>query len=148
MGFKPGQSGNPGGRPAGGSNQLTAKLRQIMSKETPAIVRKLCKDARDGDRVAANLVLRFAPRARVIGGFEFAMPSIASAADVPAAILLVLGRMSEGQLTAAEGGALIAGLRAYTEAALGAGHEQRLQEIETRLGLASPVSGNGHWAEQ
>lgn len=54
--WKPGQSGNPAGRPKGVRDRRTI-LRQMLEPELPAILRKLVEQAKDGDASAAGLLL-------------------------------------------------------------------------------------------
>lgn len=53
--FKKGQSGNPTGRPAGIPSP-TAKLRNVISDDLPAIIATLVEKAKDGDISAAALL--------------------------------------------------------------------------------------------
>lgn len=64
MAFKPGQSGNPAGKPKGAKHKLTI-LREQIAEHVPAIITRLVQAARDGDVQAANLLLsRALPPAR------------------------------------------------------------------------------------
>lgn len=53
--WKPGESGNPRGRPPGRGQ--VAELREAIAKHTPAIIRKLVVQAKAGDTAAARLLL-------------------------------------------------------------------------------------------
>ncbi|MFK7912114.1 MAG: DUF5681 domain-containing protein [Akkermansiaceae bacterium] len=54
--FKPGQSGNPNGRPKGTRNRYTRYRKQIEA-HVPDIIEKLVKMAMDGDIAAARVLL-------------------------------------------------------------------------------------------
>ncbi len=56
MPFKPGQSGNPNGRPPG-PLPATARLRQSISESIPEIINTLVNLAKAGDVAAAKLLL-------------------------------------------------------------------------------------------
>lgn len=70
MGQKPGQTGNPNGRPTGSQNKVTAQLKDIMTK--------FCNDYLTGDfqadfqamsetdrvKVSVDLVKHFVPKAK------------------------------------------------------------------------------------
>lgn len=54
-GWKPGQSGNPAGRPKGVSE--VGKIRAAIAARVPEILKKLIEQALDGDTSAARLLL-------------------------------------------------------------------------------------------
>lgn len=53
--FKPGQSGNPNGRPRG--TGAAARIRSDIAEHVPGIIAKLAEQALDGDTTAARLLL-------------------------------------------------------------------------------------------
>ena len=56
--WKPGQSGNPKGRPPGqGEAGTAAKLRRAIAEHVPAIVERLVDQAMGGDVGACRLLL-------------------------------------------------------------------------------------------
>jgi hypothetical protein len=64
-GWKPGQSGNPKGRPAGSRNRVTIVALAAMEEGADAIARKVVGMAKAGDMSAARLVLeRLVPPAK------------------------------------------------------------------------------------
>ncbi len=56
MPFKPGQSGNPNGRPRGQTDKRRT-LRQLIEAEAPALVQTAIDLAKDGDVAALRLLL-------------------------------------------------------------------------------------------
>jgi Family of unknown function (DUF5681) len=63
--FRPGQSGNPAGRPAGKPNRATALLDAIGDVDLQEIVGKIVEKAKGGDLAAAKMILdRVAPPAK------------------------------------------------------------------------------------
>ena len=56
-GFKPGQSGNPAGRPKGARHRTTMAIEALLEGEGEAITRKAIEAAKAGDMVAIRLVL-------------------------------------------------------------------------------------------
>ncbi|MEF8718237.1 MAG: DUF5681 domain-containing protein [Candidatus Accumulibacter necessarius] len=64
-GWKPGQSGNPKGRPRGSRNRVTLVALAAMEEGADAIARKVVDMAKEGDMSAARLVLeRLVPPAK------------------------------------------------------------------------------------
>ena len=55
--FKPGQSGNPAGRPKGARHASTLAIEALLDGEGEAITRKAIEAAKAGDMVAIRLVL-------------------------------------------------------------------------------------------
>lgn len=54
--FKPGQSGNPKGKPRG-TKHASTKLRDVIAADLPSIVGTLVSRAKDGDVQAASVLL-------------------------------------------------------------------------------------------
>lgn len=55
--FKPGQSGNPNGRPRGKRNKATMMALQLLEGEASALTRKAIEEALSGNMVALRLCL-------------------------------------------------------------------------------------------
>ena len=63
--FRPGQSGNPSGKPKGARNRLTLACEALLEGEGEALTRKAIELALDGDTVALRLCLdRICPPAK------------------------------------------------------------------------------------
>jgi hypothetical protein len=93
--WKPGQSGNPNGRPPGSSE--LAHLRASIAKRVPEILERLAHLAADGDVQAARLLL------------ERVLPPLKSV-EVPVEVALAEGSLTDQArllLSAAAGGALL-----------------------------------------
>ncbi|MCB2036225.1 MAG: hypothetical protein KDF56_04850 [Ottowia sp.] len=101
--WKPGQSGNPKGRPKG--TGAVAKLRDAIKVHVPAIVERLTAQALDGDVQAARLLL------------ERTVPPL-KAMEQPQALALpdgtlteqgraVLAAVADGELAPGQGAALV-----------------------------------------
>tara|TARA_R110000822_G_scaffold307176_1_gene433998 strand:+ start:12354 stop:12794 length:441 start_codon:yes stop_codon:yes gene_type:complete len=93
--WKPGQSGNPGGRPPG--TGLSGELRRAIADRAPAIVQSLIKQAEGGDVQAARALLdRIVPPLKasaapvIVAGLTAGTPLERAAATLSAA--------GEGQL--------------------------------------------------
>lgn len=55
--FKPGQSGNPGGRPIGARNKVRGQVLKLMDEKLIAVLRTVALLAETGDMNAARLFL-------------------------------------------------------------------------------------------
>ena len=120
--WKPGQSGNPKGRPAGETE--TQKLRAAMGKHVPEIIAQLVTAARAGDMQAARLILeRVLPPMRAI--------------EQPQPIALPNGTLTDqgrAVLAAVAAGDLAPGQGAQLLAAIGTlGKVAELDELATRI---------------
>lgn len=97
--FRPGQSGNPGGRRAGTLNRVSVLVQRLMDDDAEAVILALIEAAKGGDVGAIKLVLeRVAPlpRNRPV---QFAAPVIETAADLGTAMGTVLQSVAAGELT-------------------------------------------------
>lgn len=101
-------AGNPG-RPKGARNKVTVLAEKLMADEAEAIVRSVVDAARNGDMVAAKLVLeRLAPvrRGRPV---TLDLPEVRTAEDVFAAMSATISAMADGDITPEEA-AVVAGV--------------------------------------
>jgi hypothetical protein len=139
--WKKGQSGNPHGRrPAGFAT--VEKLRGVLAKDLPDIIKSVVAKAKEGDLGAAKLVL------------ERVLPPV-KAIDMPVLLDPLTGSLTEqgaGILRAMADGALAPGQAAQLLGALGAQAKimevdelaRRLSELERKMddraGTAEPVT--------
>jgi hypothetical protein len=116
--FKPGQSGNPRGRPIGARNAATVAMEALLDNESDALTRKAIELAKDGDLQALRLCLERILPPRKDRPVTFTLPTIASAKDALSALSALLTAVSTGELTpseAAEVGKLVDGYVKATE---------------------------------
>jgi len=107
--FKPGQSGNPAGRPVGARNKATLMAERLMAEDVEAITNAVIVAAKEGDMVAARLVLdRIAP-VRKGRAIRLDLPKVETAADVLKAIGATVQAMAAGEVTPEEA-AIVAGV--------------------------------------
>lgn len=116
-GWKPGQSGNPNGRPPGSSE--VGRLRAAISEHLPAIIAQLVEKACGGDTQAARLLLeRVLPPVKAIEATV--MLELAPDASLTDQGEAIMRAVATGTLAPGQAGALLAGL----------GSIARLKEVE------------------
>ena len=129
--FKPGQSGNPAGKPKGARNASTLALEALLDGESAALTRKAIELAKNGDLQALRLCLERILPSRKDRPVTFALPPINSAKDALGALSALLTAVSTGELTpseAAEVGKLVDGYVKATETNELAGRIERLEK--------------------
>ncbi|SHJ24380.1 DUF5681 domain-containing protein [Wenxinia saemankumensis] len=118
-------AGNPG-RPAGARHKTTRAVEELLDGEAEALTRKAVEMALGGDATAMRLCLERIAPARKDSPITFTIPDAAEAKDAGELAKAVLASVASGELTPAEGGAVMAlvdGLRRTLE----------MTEIEARL---------------
>ena len=100
--FKPGQSGNPYGRPHGSRNKATLALEALLDGEGEAVTRKAIEKALEGDTAALRLCLERIYPPRKSRPIALALPKIETPDDISKAQGTVIGAMAVGDITPEE----------------------------------------------
>ncbi|NNM55852.1 DUF5681 domain-containing protein [Acidocella sp.] len=130
--FKPGQSGNPAGKPRGSRHRVTMLAEKLMSDDAEAIVKAVLDAAQKGDMSAARLVLdRIAP-ARKGSVVMLDLPPVSDAAGVTQALAAVVQAMAAGEIAPDEAQAVSAVLEGQRRAIETVELERRIAELENR----------------
>lgn len=126
--WKPGESGNPQGRPKGTGE--VAQLRQAIAEHVPAILAQLVEAAKGGDVQAARLLLErvCAP----LKAAEQATPVQLAGETLTDKGHSVIGAVEEGALAPSQGAALIAALGQLARVAEVDELEARIAALEAR----------------
>ena len=125
-GWKPGQSGNPKGRPPGSRNRVTLVALAAMEEGAAAIAKKIVEMAKQGDMSAARLVLeRLVPPAKERPIF-LDLPDTSSADGVAQAQAAILQAVAIGDLLPGEAATLAGIVEARRKAV-------ETQELEARI---------------
>jgi hypothetical protein len=126
--WKPGQSGNPAGRPPGSGE--VAKLRAAIREQLPSIIEKLTEQAAAGDVGAARLLLeRVVPPIKAAEeAAPIALPD-ASLTDQGRAVVAAAGA---GDLAPGQAAQLLSGLAALAKLIETDELERRIAELEAR----------------
>jgi len=129
--FKPGQSGNPRGRPKGSRHKTTLAIEQLLDGEAEEITRKAIEKAKEGDITALRLCLdRLAP-SRKDRHIEFNLPKMEKAGDAANASAAIVEAASSGELTPSEAAELLKIIESYARTLQTCDFEERLERLET-----------------
>lgn len=133
--WKPGQSGNPKGKPKGTRNRATMIALAAMEGELDAIVKHIIKAAKMGDMVAARLVVDKLIPAAKDRPVRINLPQITDVTTCNAAQAQITAFVASGDLLPSEGEAL-AGLVDHQRRALETTEfAKRLEAIEEKLNI-------------
>lgn len=130
--WKPGQSGNPSGKPKGCKNHATRAAQALIDGQAGALVRKAIELALAGDGPVLRAVLDRLCPAKRDAPILVTLPKIESAADLPAVTAAVIEAVAKGQLTPSEAAALAGLVETHRKALEIANIEVRLAALEGR----------------
>jgi hypothetical protein len=131
-GWKPGQSGNPKGRPRGSRNRVTLVALAALEEGAEAVARKIVDMAKIGDMSAARLVLeRLVPPAKERPIF-LALPDTGSAQGIAEAQAAILQAVAAGELLPGEAATLAGIVEARRKAVETQELEQRIAALEVK----------------
>ena len=132
--WKPGESGNPAGKPRGTRCKATVAAQALLDGESEALTRKAVDLALAGDMTALRLCLERIVPPRKDSPILVELPSMENAADIPAAMSSILAAVAAGELSPSEGTA-VAGLVELNRRAL------ETSELEQRIAALEKVKG-------
>jgi hypothetical protein len=131
--FKPGESGNPNGRPRGARNKTTLAVEALLDGEADAITRKAIELAKAGDGAALRMCMdRIAP-ARKDNPVQFDLPKMEKAADAVTAAGAIAAAVAAGDITPQEAGEFSKLVDSFTRAITTTEVAERLTAIERQL---------------
>jgi Family of unknown function (DUF5681) len=128
--FKPGQSGNPAGKPKGTRNKVTRAIEALLDGEGEALTRKAVELAKEGDIAALRLCIDRLVPPRRDRPVSFDLPNIDSARDAASAISAMIRAVSVGDLTPVEASDVARLLDAYVKAFEAAELAERVVRLE------------------
>ncbi|WP_153146433.1 DUF5681 domain-containing protein [Dechloromonas sp. H13] len=131
--FKPGQSGNPAGRPKGCRNKATQTVIALMEGAGEQIVQSVIRAAQAGDLAAAKMVIdRLAPplRERPVNLPDF--PDTNCIAGINRVSQIILESVASGELTPGEAATLSAIVEARRKAL-------ETQQLSERIGTLEKI---------
>jgi hypothetical protein len=128
--FKPGQSGNPAGKPKGTRAAIYAQLDGLAAAAGPEILQALVDKAKEGDARAADILLRRAWPERKGRPLRFSMPELSGPAGLVEAMSAVTAGVANGDLTPDEATAIASVVEIHRKVIVAEDHEARLQALE------------------
>ena len=131
-GWPKGTSGNPAGKPKGARHRITLMAERLMEDDAEAVVQSVITAAKNGDMVAARLVLERIAAPRKGRTVAFDLPPVQSAQDMVPAVAAVVQAVAEGELTPGEGQEIAAVLETQRKAIETADLERRIAALEAR----------------
>lgn len=132
--WKPGQSGNPAGRPKGALNATTRVVQALLDGDAEEIVRKAIEMAKSGDGPVLRAVLERIAPARKDNPVAIELPAVETAADAKRASAAVLASVAAGDITPGEGQAVMALLTAHRAIVETEDLEARIAALEAKGG--------------
>jgi len=129
--WKPGQSGNPAGRPKGIPNPQ-ARLRKLIDVE--ALIKRLSESAAKGNTRAAELLLdRALPPLRAVAE-PVQMPGLADAATLTAKAEAIVSLVADGKISPDVGTAMLGAIGQLAKAA-------EIDELARRIAALEEAHG-------
>lgn len=130
--FKPGQSGNPAGKPAGARNKATRLILALMEDGAKEITEAVISAAKNGDLTAAKIVIeRIAPplRERPV---SLDLPDTSTAAGCADAQNAILQAIASGDLLPGEAQTISGIVESHRKAIETIELEQRIAALEAK----------------
>jgi hypothetical protein len=130
--FKPGQSGNPAGKPKGARNKTTLAMEAILEADAEGLTKKLLALANGGDMTAMRICMDRLYPARRDRAVTFALPKIDKAEDLTKATQAIMEAVSTGELTPLEADAVSRTVEAHVKAIEVTDLVHRLEALEAK----------------
>lgn len=128
--WKPGQSGNPKGKPAGARNKATVAVLALMEQGAKEITEAVVAAAKAGDLTAARMILdRLTPIAKE-RPVSLALPDTDTAEGISAAQQAIVRAVASGDLLPGEGATLSGIVEARRKAIETLQLDQRITALE------------------
>jgi hypothetical protein len=136
--FKPGQSGNPAGRPKGLRNRATLAVEALLDGEAEGLTRKAIELGLGGDMAALRLCLDRITPPRKDRHIAFGLPSMNEPADAAKGLSAIVAAVASGDLTPSEATELTRLVESFARVLETVDHEERLRALEGKMGNGKP----------
>lgn len=131
--WRPGESGNPRGKPKGTKHKATQMAEALINGQAEEIIQTAVRQALAGDGPLLRAMLdRLAP-AKKDSPIRIALPPLTQASDCPRATGVILEAVATGDLTPAEGQAVAGLVEAHRKSLETQEIESRVQALEAVL---------------
>lgn len=134
--WKPGQSGNPAGKPKGTRHPALVALDRIGEDAAAGILRAVVVSAKAGDLRACEIILARLWPIRKGRPVRLALPDIRTGADLARALATVVAATAAGNITPEEASAVAGVLEMQGRALEHAELENRIAALEAALEAA------------
>ena len=131
--FKPGQSGNPAGKPKGTRNATTLALETLLDGQAQALTQKAIDVALTGDIPALRLCLDRILPPRKDSPVAFGLPEMKKVDDAVPAMGALVKAVGQGDLTPTEAGELTKMVQAFAKIIETAELEDRVRKLEEAI---------------
>ena len=131
--FKPGQSGNPAGKPKGTRNATTLALEAMLDGQASALTQKAINLALAGDMAALRLCLDRILPPRKDSPVAFDLPEMKTLNDAVPAMGALVKAVGQGDLTPTEAGELTKMVQAFAKIIETAELEERVRKLEEAI---------------
>lgn len=129
--FKPGQSGNPKGRPQGSRNKATLAMEALLEADANAIAEKCIEKAKEGDMAAIRLCMDRLYPPRKDSPIFFEIPQMETAADAVRVMASVMAALASGDITPSEAQAVAGIVETFRRTIETSELEARISELES-----------------
>lgn len=130
--FKPGQSGNPKGRPQGSRNKVTLACSELLDGEAEKLTRKCVEKALEGDMQALRLCMDRIIPPRKDAPVTFEVPLMEAAGDAVPVIAAVFSALAAGHITPSEAQAVAGIVETFRRTIETSDLATRIDELENR----------------
>ncbi len=133
--FRPGQSGNPAGKPRGARNHATRAVQALIDGKAKEVVEKALELALAGDGPVLRAILDRLCPPRKDAPVNVSLPPLETATGLPAVTAAILDAVTKGQLTPGEATALAGLIETHRRALETSELEQRITALEQTKGV-------------
>ncbi len=128
--FKPGQSGNPNGRPQGSRNKVSLACEELLSGEADNLTRKCIELAKGGDMQALRLCMERLCPPRKDSPISFELPRMETSTDAVSVLSGLLDEVASGNITPSEAQAVAGIVDTYRRTIETSELDARIKELE------------------